>query len=339
MLVTIQREKGRHNHGDFVADVAFFSSDSDLTKKDITSIQESKLADVIGKNSFRRFRIRADESKLVMDIILNRNQKRQQFNPGYFVADVAFFSSDSDLTKKDITSIQESKLADVIGKYRIFVDCIKTEEQKELSDRSKNEVKSMNLRSIIQHIPKAMNGSNVKKAIVTNGSYMKNATLSTMKIKSVISELNDLRNRSINRDIYTNIDVGRTLVTTRSTIELDADIVSIIQKEPEVRNSTIRNFILNIHMSNMSLSTFFSLNKVNQIFSNFGMIIGFGRMASTPFSVYNGYAFLLADPFNILSLASPALVSFAVPTGLVILLPRIARFIIKHRIRKKLFFS
>jgi hypothetical protein len=272
-------------------------------------------------------------------MLVTIQREKAQHNHGDFVADIAFFSSDSGHIKKDITSIKESELADVIRKYRIFVDCIRTEEQKELSNRSKDETKGIHLRSITQHFAKAMNGNYVKKAMVTNGAYMKNATLSTMKIKSVISELNDLRNRSINRDIYTNIDVGGTLVTTRSTIELDADIVNVIQKQPEVTNSTIRNFILNIHMSNMSLSTFFSLNKINQIFSSCGMIIGFGRMASTPFSVYNGYAFLLADPFSILSLASPALVGFAVPTGLLILLPRIARFIIKHRIRKKLIFS
>jgi hypothetical protein len=104
------------------------------------------------------------------------------------------------------------------------------------------------------------------------------------KVNKVISELNDLKNNSINRDIYTKMNVGDTSAVARSTIELDADIVSIIQKEPEVENLTLKSFILDIHMSNISLSTFFSLNKINQIFLNCGMIIGFSRMATTPFS-------------------------------------------------------
>ena len=54
-----------------------------------------------------------------------------------------------------------------------------------------------------------------------------------------------MKNNSIKRTIYTKINVGSTLVTTTSTIELDADIVTVIQKQPEVGNLAIRNFILN----------------------------------------------------------------------------------------------
>jgi hypothetical protein len=327
MLVKVQREKGQHNHGDFVADIDFFSSDSGLVKKDITSIEERQLAEVIGKHSFKRFRIRS-ESKFVMDIMRNREQKGQH-NHGDFVADIDFYSSDSGLVIKDITSIEERQLAEVIGKYRIFVDCIKTEEQKELSDRSKDMTGERSIQSIVQRFAKVM---------IANSAYMKNATLTTIKIKKVISELSNLRNSSLNRDIYTNIDISGTRVSTRSTIELDADIVNVIQKQPEVKSPIIRNFILNIHISNMSLSTFFSLNNVNQIFSNCGMMIGFSRMATTPFSIYSSYSFILADPLSILALVASnpfPVVNIAVPAGLFILIPRIARFIIRRNIRKK----
>jgi hypothetical protein len=327
MLVKVQREKGQHNHGDFVADIDFYSSDSGLVIKDITSIEERQLAEVIGKHSFKRFRIRS-ESKFVMDITLNREQKGQH-NHGDFVADIDFYSSDSGLVIKDITSIEERQLAEVIGKYRIFVDCIKTEEQKELSDRSKDMTGERSIQSIVQRFAKVM---------IANSAYMKNATLTTIKIKKVISELSNLRNSSLNRDIYTNIDISGTRVSTRSTIELDADIVNVIQKQPEVKSPIIRNFILNIHISNMSLSTFFSLNNVNQIFSNCGMMIGFSRMATTPFSIYSSYSFILADPLSILALVASnpfPVVNIAVPAGLFILIPRIARFIIRRNIRKK----
>jgi hypothetical protein len=43
------------------------------------------------------------------------------------------------------------------------------------------------------------------------------------KVNKVISELNDLKNNSINRDIYTKMNVGDISVVARSTIELDAD--------------------------------------------------------------------------------------------------------------------
>jgi hypothetical protein len=60
------------------------------------------------------------------------------------------------------------------------------------------------------------------------------------------------------------------------------------------------------------------------------MMIGFGRMATTPVSIYN-LLFISPDPFSI--------VGVAVPTGLFIFIPRIARLIIKYRIKKILSFA
>ena len=245
---------------------------------------------------------------------------------GESAADVTF-SSDSGITIKDITSITENELADVIRKYRIFVECIKKEEQKELSSTKKNLMNRIFSRSNIRQFAKAVNATSMKKTMMTNGAYMKKAFLSTAKINKVISELNNLKNTSINRDIYTKINVGEIFVVTRTTIELDADIVSIIQNEPEAENLTLRNFILEIHMANVSLSTFYSLNKINEIFHNCGMIIGFSRMATTPFSIYGAYlAAITVNPIPILF--------DAIPTGLFILIPRIARLIIKHKLGK-----
>jgi hypothetical protein len=318
ILLTIGKEK----NGDFTADVTF-SSDSGTTIKDITSITEDELADVIGKFSCNRFRIRG-ESTLVMDIAIGKEQNRYEY--GDFTADVTF-SSDSGTTIKDITCITEDELADVIKKYRIFVECIKKEEQKELSSAKKKLMHRIFSRSNIHQFAKTVNAASMKKAMMTNGVYMKKAVLSTAKVNKVISELNNLKNTSINRDIYTKMSVGEITAVTRSTIELDADIVSIIQKEPEVENLTLKKFILDIHMSNIALSTFYSLNKINEIFYNCGMIIGFSRMATTPFSIYGAY--LAAITFN------PIPILFdAIPTGLFILIPRIARSIIRHKLRK-----
>jgi len=50
------------------------------------------------------------------------------------------------------------------------------------------------------------------------------SALRTAKVNKVFSELNDLKNNSINRDIYTKMNVGDI-----SVAGLDADIVSIIQ--------------------------------------------------------------------------------------------------------------
>ena len=245
---------------------------------------------------------------------------------GDFIADVTY-SSDSGTTIKDITSITENELADVVKKYRIFVECIKKEEQRELSSVKKNLMQRIFSRSNIHHIAKAMNTKSMKKAMMTNGVYMRKAILSTTKVNKIISELNNLKNSSINRDIYTKINVGEISVVTRSTIELDADIVSIIQKEPEVENLILRKFILDIHMSNISLSTFYSLNKINEIFHNCGMIIGFSRIATTPFSVYGAYmAAITLNPIPLLF--------DTIPTGLFILIPRIARFMIRAKLGK-----
>ena len=106
MFLIINKE----DYGDFVVDVNF-SSDSGTTTKDITSIKENELADVIGKYSLKRFRIRGD-STLAMDLTIEKNQKGYNEN-GDFVVDVNF-SSDSGTTIKDITSIKENELADVI---------------------------------------------------------------------------------------------------------------------------------------------------------------------------------------------------------------------------------
>jgi hypothetical protein len=330
--------------GDFVADVDFLSSsysdrtkDGGAVKEDIESIKESELADVIGKYPFGRFRIRG-KSRIVMDIVINKDQALQSHYSN-FVADVDFLSSfGTDFPgnremgeKEDIESIKESELADLIKRYRIFVECIKTAEQKELSRRSKNASQRINLLSVIQLIAKGMNTSHIKKSMIAKSAYLKKATASTVNVRKVISDFHELKNNSIKREIYTRINVGNTLVTTTSTIELDADIVTIIQKQPEVRNLTIRNFILNIHMSNVSLSTFLLLNKVNHIFSNFGMIIGFSRMTTTPISVSNLPNLLLAplDPFSIIGVA--------LPMGLFIFIPRIAHLMIKYRIRNMSF--
>jgi hypothetical protein len=343
MLVTLQKKQ---KESDFVADVAFLSSSSssysDVTKdggavgEDIESIKENELADVIGKYPLTRFRIRG-KSRIVMDIVISKDQALQRHYSN-FVADVAFLSSsssfDSDITgdgeveEEDIESIKENELADLTKKYRIFVESIKTTEQKELRRRSKNTFRRINLPSIIQLIVKGLNTSHMKKSMMAKGAYLKKATVSTVNVKKVVSDFNELKNNSIKREIYTKINVGSNLVTTTSTIELDADIVTVIQKQPEVRNLTIRNFILNIHMSNVSLATFLLLNKVNEIFSNFGKIIGLSRMTTTPFSVYNLHNLLLVslDPFSIIAVA--------IPTGLFIFIPRIARLIIKYRIRK-----
>ena len=108
--------------------------------------------------------------------------------------------------------------------------------------------------------------------------------------------------------------------------------MSIIQKESEVKNLKIKNFMLDIHMINISLSMFFSLHKINQIFLACGMIIGFGRIATTPFSVYYGYGAYLAA-----LTANPIPVLFeALPIALFILFPRIVRVMIRHKIRKAL---
>jgi hypothetical protein len=341
MLVVLQKMQ---KEGDFVADVAFLSSsysdrtkDGGAVKEDIESIKESELADVIGKYPFRRFRIRG-KSRIVMDIVINKDQALQSHYSN-FVADVAFLSSfgmdfpgNREMEEKeDIESIKESELADLIKRYRIFVKCIKTAEQKELSRRSKNASQRINLLSVIQLIAKGMNTSHIKKSMIAKSAYLKKATASTVNVRKVISDFHELKNNSIKREIYTRINVGNTLVTTTSTIELDADIVTILQKQPEVTNLTIRNFILNIHMSNVSLSTFLLLNKVNHIFSNFGMIIGFSRMTTTPISVSNLPNLLLAplDPFSIIGVA--------LPMGLFIFIPRIAHLMIKYRIRNMSF--
>jgi hypothetical protein len=324
MLLIIKKEK----NGNFAADLDFFSDSGTKTARDSTSIKDYELADVIGKYSCRRFRIRG-ESTLVMDIAIGK--ERKGYERDEFAADVSF-SSDSGITIKDITSIREDELADVIKKYRIFVDCIKKEEQRELSSRKKNLMQRLLSRPNIHHIARAINGTSVKKTVKANGAYIKNAALSTARVKIVISELNNLKDNSVNREIYTRMNVGGITVITRSTIELDADIVSIIQKEPEVGNLTLKNFILNIHMSNISLSTFFSLNKINRIFLNFGMVVGFSRMATAPFSIYYGYGAYLAA-----ITANPIPILYdVVPTGLFILIPRIARFMIRRKIRKTL---
>jgi hypothetical protein len=337
MLLTIRMQK----EGDFVADISFLSSsDSDFMKDENTKIiDESELADIIGRYPFTKFRIRG-KSIISMEVSINKDQAIQQYYSD-FVADISFLSSsdsdsDSDFTKNEnIESINESELADLINKYRIFVEYIKNVEQQKLSTRNKNASRRINLRSFFQQITKGMNATNMKKAMIANGVYIKKATVSTVNAKKVasylISEFNEVENNSTNREIHTKMNLDGTVVTTTSTIELDADIVTIIQKEPEIRNTTVRNFILNIHMSNVSLSTFFLLNKVNQIFSGLGMIIGFGRMAATPVSMYNSYLLTFSvDPFSILSAA--------LPTGLSVLLPRIARLAIRYRIRKILYY-
>jgi hypothetical protein len=346
MLVVLQKMQ---KEGDFVADIAFSSSSSSSSsffysnvtknggavKEDIESVKESELADVIGKYPFRRFRIRG-KSRIVMDIVINKDQALQR-HYSKFVADIAFSSSSlgSDILgdrvteeKEDIESVKESELADLIKRYRIFVESIKSAEQKELSRRSKNTFQRINLQSVIQLIAKGLNTRHMKKSMIAKGVYLKKATVNTVNIRKVISDFHELKNNSIKREIYTKINVGGILVTTTSTIELDADIVTIIQKQPEVRNLTIRNFILNIHMSNVSLSTFLLLNNVNEIFSNFGMVIGFSRMTTTPISIYNLQNLFLV-PFDPLSI-----IGVALPTGLFIFIPRIARRIIKYRIRK-----
>ena len=329
MLMTMEKEK---NHN-FVADIAFSSSSSSdsYATKDIQSIKESELADLIGKHSFRIFRIRG-KSGVVMDITINREKKGQQYNHGDFVADIAFSSSSSSdsYATKDIQSIKESELADLVKKYRVFVECVKRAEYKELSRKtSKNTFQRIELRSVIQHVAHGMNVNDMKEIMIRNGMYVKNAALSTAKIRKIISEFNELISNSVKRDIYTKINVGGTLVTTRSTIELDADIVTVIKKQSDFRDLTLRNFIFNIHTSNVSLSTFLLLNKVNLIFSAFGAVIGFGRIAATPVSIYNSYLLLFSiDPFLLLYAA--------LPTGLAVLLPRIARIVIRYRIRKAL---
>jgi hypothetical protein len=267
--------------------------------------------------------------------------KEEQKEEGDFIADVSFLSSsssfDSDIIGDeevqeeeavDIESVKESELADLIKRYRIFVESIKTTEQEELSRRSKDTSRRINLLLIIQLIAKGLNTSHMKKLIIAKSAYLKKVTASAVNIIKVKSDFDELKNNSIRRTIYTKIDVGSTLVTTTSTIELDADIVTVIQKQPEVSNLAIRNFILNVHMTNVSLSTLLLLNKVNTIFSNFGMIIGFSRMTTTPFTVSNIPNLILAplDPFTIMGVA--------LPMGLFIFIPRIARLMIRYGISK-----
>jgi replicative DNA helicase len=66
-------------------------------------------------------------------------------------------------------------LADVIRKYRIFVECIKKEEQKELSSAKKNLIHRIFSRSNIHYIAKAVNTTSMKRVMMTNGTYMKMA--------------------------------------------------------------------------------------------------------------------------------------------------------------------
>jgi hypothetical protein len=111
------------------------------------------------------------------------------------------------------------ELADVVKKYRIFVECIKKEEQRELSVVKKNLMHRIFSRSSIHHIAKKMNATSMKKAMITNGIYMKKAVLSTAKVNKIISELNNLKNSSINRDIYTQMNVGKISVVQLSLMQ------------------------------------------------------------------------------------------------------------------------
>lgn len=322
MLLTIVKEK----YGNIVADVTF-SSDIGNVTRDIISIKENELADIIGKYPPKRFSIRG-ESPFAINITMGENQTGYKY--GSFIVDITF--SDRNGITKDITFLQEDELADIIKNYKIFVECIKKEEQKELSSRRKDVLQRLFSRAGIRNVMMAFRGPYLKKVILANTAYMKNAALSTAKLKKVIAELNNLGKSSTNLDTYTNMVIGGTTVVTRSTIELDADIVSIIQKEPEVKNLKIKNFISNIHMINISLSMFFSLHRINQIFLACGMIIGFGRIATTPFSVYYGHGAYLAA-----LVANPIPILFeAVPIAMFILFPRIVHVIIRHKIRKAL---
>jgi hypothetical protein len=240
-------------------------------------------------------------------LTMNINIEIEQ-NSNIFMARVDFFYKN---LKIDFLKVDESILAFLINEYQLYVTKLAKEKKQIPSTETWN-------RKSISHTIK-----NIRR------------------VRKIAQHLfQDLR--SIN--VYT-IHGLKGSVVARTTIELDADIITIMQ--PELIGISTKNSLLNLHSINVVLANYMFMYRISKFFSIIKTMTNMTRITSmllwimsTAIPFYSSQQSVLSASLNNLNLfytvLYPLLNFIGIPALLFKFIPKVIGFIIRSRILQNL---
>jgi len=240
-------------------------------------------------------------------LTMNINIEIEQ-NSRNFMARVDFFYKN---LKIDFLQLDENILAFLINEYQIYVAKLAEEKKPNPS------IETWNSKSVSQTI------KNIRR------------------VRKIAQHLfQDMR--SVN--VYT-IHGVKGSVVARTTIELDADIITIMQ--PELIGISTKNSLLNLHSSNVLLANYIFMYRVSKFFSIIKTMTNMTRttsmllwIMSTAIPFYSSQQSVLSASLNNLNLfytvLYPILNFIGIPALLFKFIPKIIGYIIRYRILQNL---
>jgi hypothetical protein len=183
--------------------------------------------------------------EIKMDILFEMNpNKDKKDNTNKIILSIKFYHKDREIDYSDIYESQFIELINAYSKYVIDLG------KKNININIQKKHLSFNLISILTNLKSLRNKLNI--------------ILKLKEIKKVLEQYQNLKAV----DMYTNIksrkkvdNDSNNIIIARTTIELDADIITIISKDLLLENNSnnINNQLLSLHKSNVYLSNYLFL--------------------------------------------------------------------------------
>ncbi len=206
--------------------------------------------------------------------------------------------------KIDVDTLQEDDLLDLITKYRLYVNQL-SENANSFSSKD-----TLNIKSKLTSI--------------------KNVT----KIKVIAQRLfQELRRM----DVYT-IDGPRDIVFARTTIELDADIVTIIRPELIAYMNTQKNsYLVLLHTCNLYLANHLFVHRINKFSAMLKTLTDTVRIISISVWLIPNLSYLLISSHHLISGDLVAILVqiinlIGIPAIMAGIIPKIIGYIVKYHV-------
>jgi hypothetical protein len=274
-------------------------------EEEISSLVDKSIADDYSKTAVN---IRS-ESGLIMKLIMEMDKKTKLTN---FIASVDFFNESAKTV--DVSQLSSDVVSDLLYKYKEYViKLLKDKQQEKISPKSR-----------VSDTTKAT----IKKISLKDFS----------KIKTTAQGLfQDLRTMNV-ITVYS----SKKIEVARTTIELDADIVTIIGLEIQQYTNVTKTLLTHLHIYNTYLANHLFALKIKKFFLNIKSTVNIVRLISVPVwvipnllstvSTLPSFSILTDDPNIMFVLGLELFNVIGVPALLLKFIPRIIGYIIRHTI-------
>jgi hypothetical protein len=271
-------------------------------EEEIFSLVDKSIADDYSKTTVN---IRS-ESGIIMKLTMEMDKNTKLTN---FIASVDFFNGSG--IAVDVSQLSSNVASDLLYKYKEYViKLLKDKQQEKISSESR-----------VSDTTKAT----IKKVSLKDFSKIKTTAQGLLQ---------DLRTMNV-ITVYS----SKKIEVARTTIELDADIVTIIGLNVQQYTNVTKTLLTHLHIYNTYLANHIFALKIKKFFLNIKSIVNLVRLISVPVwiipnlsSTLPSFSSLITDPSNLIVLGLQFFNLVGVPALLLKFIPRIIGYIIRHTI-------